>query len=137
MARSARLVATGWARTNSRLLPTMQQKYWRPGTVYTAVEHHMPDPLRPQLLWHWWKADQGVNLAFGKEGQRLGDGMRDPIDVLLRVQTACAAMMERKTWWELPSSGIATVFPFRSLTARTLSVPNSSKQPTWTPPKGR
>ena len=42
-------------------------------------------------------------------------------------------MLDRKTCWRDPSSGTLTVLPLRSRIARTRSVPNSSKQPTWDP----
>ena len=49
IARIARLVATGFLRTNSRLAATMQQKYWDQG-VRRAVDDHVADLLRPELL---------------------------------------------------------------------------------------
>ena len=44
-------------------------------------------------------------------------------------------MLAMKVIGPARSSGTATVFPFRSRTARTRSVPNSSKQPMWPPAK--
>ena len=71
IARSARLVATGFLRTNSRLAATMQQKYCDQGRSDRAVDDDVADLLRPQLLRVWRKAQIGINLAFGEQPLRL------------------------------------------------------------------
>jgi hypothetical protein len=43
----------------------------RPGPVDGAVEDHMADLLRPQLLRDRWKAQQGIDLAVGEQLQGL------------------------------------------------------------------
>src|SRR5215813_8966827 len=57
-----------------------------PGPVYRAVNHHVPDLLRPQFLRAWREADEGVDLPFCEERHRLYRGMCDPVDVFGGVQ---------------------------------------------------
>ena len=51
-----------------------------------AVDHHVPDLLRPEFLRDWGKAQQGVDLPLGQELHGLGRGMGHPGDVLAGVQ---------------------------------------------------
>ncbi len=54
--------------------------------IGTPIDDHIANLLCPQLLWHWWKANQRVNLPLGEELCGLGWGMRHPVNVLLWVQ---------------------------------------------------
>ena len=57
-----------------------------PGPIDTAVEHHVPDLLRPQFLRLWRKAQDGIDFPLCKKPCRLGKGMGHPVDILAGVQ---------------------------------------------------
>ena len=111
----------------------MQQKYCDQGRSSVAVDHHV----------HVRSASPGVPAVpagsperrrsfLGEELHRLSRGMRDPVDVRGGPGPRTPPCWRGKRAGH-PSSCTATVFPFRSRIARTRSVPNSSKQPTWPP----
>src|SRR5438128_1936808 len=58
----------------------------RPWTIYRAVDHHVPDLFGAELLRHWRKTDERVDLPLGQELDRLGWRMQDPVDVLVGVK---------------------------------------------------
>src|SRR5262249_24448676 len=62
-------------------------KVLRPGAVQSAVDHHVPDPLRSQFQRLWWEAQESIDLPRGEELYGLVWGMRDPGDVLLGIQS--------------------------------------------------
>jgi hypothetical protein len=57
-----------------------------PRPVHGAVNHHAADPLRPELLGGRRKGQEGVDLSFGEEPNRVGRRMCHPVDVFSWVQ---------------------------------------------------
>src|SRR6266571_2909996 len=91
MARSARLVATGCVRTNSRLPVTMQQKYWDHGRSTALLTTTCPIPFARSSCACGGKAIKASNLPLGQEPHGRGRGMRHPGDVLLGIQSHIGA----------------------------------------------
>ena len=56
-----------------------------PGTVHIAVHQDTPDFAVPQFLRDGWEVQQGIDLSFSEEPHGLGPRMRDPFDVLSRI----------------------------------------------------
>jgi hypothetical protein len=59
----------------------------RPGTVQGAVDHDVPDGLRPKLLAVWWPEHDRVDPAFRQQTLRLGCRIHRPVDVLADIET--------------------------------------------------
>ena len=132
MARTARFVATGCIRTNSRFAVTMQQKYWDQGRSTILLTTTCPICFAAAL------EGRGGSPGRRRSSPRRVTAWtrpadRDPLDVRSGVHANVCRHAAEEDVLGNPSSGTATVLPFRSRMARTWSVPKSSKQPTWPP----
>ena len=80
-----RLVATGCRRTKSRF-PDHAAEVVAPGLVGCAVEQHVADLPRAQLLGHGREAEPRVDLSLRQKPDGLARRMRQPADILGRVE---------------------------------------------------
>src|SRR5215470_17658633 len=87
MARTTRLVATGFMATNSRLLANMQQKYCDHGrSTNGGVDEHVTDMPSAQILGFGGEGQERINLALFEQLLRLDLRVRDPLNVLCEIE---------------------------------------------------
>src|SRR5215470_14620581 len=133
MARSARLVATGCLRTNSRLETTMQQKYCAQGRSTVVLTTTCPIFLVRSSWGSGGKAMKASISPSAKSRIDLSTGSVTHWMSRRGSRPTCPAMTERKMWRPDVNRVTATCLSLRSRIDRTRSLPNSSKHPMWSP----
>jgi len=88
----------------------MQQKYWDHG-IQGAIDDDMTDVLRTQTLWFWREAEEGVDLALGKQLDRLTDALVTHSISLAGSRPTSVAIALMKTCGLLPTPCWPTVAP--------------------------